>query len=72
MKNKYLRTFQRQPNPEFTNNLYQQLSHIPSKEVAPRSSPLTPHLSSPTPRRLRPAWILATAPTHAFRHGDGS
>ncbi|MCB8942345.1 MAG: DUF4367 domain-containing protein [Ardenticatenaceae bacterium] len=52
MKDKHLHTFRRPPTPQFTHQLYQQLTARPS--------PLPPPPSPLPPRPLRPAWILLT------------
>lgn len=53
MNDKKLHAFRRQPGPDFTNQLYQQIASLPSSKTPPHPSPLAP-------RRFRPAWILAT------------
>ena len=53
MKDKKLHAFRRQPNPDFTTQLYQQIASLPSAKTTPRPSSLAP-------RRLRLAWVLAS------------
>jgi len=55
MKDKYLHTFRRQPDPAFANNLFQQIEQLPPASTIASS----PARRTPT-RKIRLAWAIAT------------